>query len=567
MCLFVFNETLAHIKSTKLEMKFIREFNTHAKGLGIMVSCLFVSAMLSAQDKTYPIKTSAKPDDIKTFAVDPADGKISMLFIKKGKKHEVYTNYQFDKNLNLTAETEEELDVAQAKKKATSWGGNLSFVLGSGSIGGIIRDSVLSVDNNLLGGLVLMNGYIGWTSMRNPMNGQVISSQGFVYREKVKVKDDATGRKLMMVAYQTDAPAEFFATGKSVSNFGNSVGRQVGMDGQKKVSSSSGDVMVVSFINTAGLKDEATGERIYGSEFRFLAQRYSAKNLQKVAETPFEFKYSSRKLFDQPATDGSNDMMVIFAPAGGVSKAYSNPNKNEYEYIRIGVDTKIKERTKFTSPYGRLNNLYIYNFGDETVIMGTSKAGSESKYADFVAFKGNDDHLVFIRIKNGQEAIVKATPIKSLAIEISRFASNDAIKTTDNQVWITGQAYEKKDNDPEKWGNIYAFGISPDGSISKHLVLPQTEKTSEKAPSPLSLTKLNDGSLLWSAYEITKKGNLYPKYAKITNGSLGAIVYPGDKKYVVNDKFPLYISSDKKELIYFGNTEDNKQFWLHKEGL
>ncbi|MBX2930755.1 MAG: hypothetical protein KF781_02270 [Chitinophagaceae bacterium] len=519
-----------------------------------------------AQDKTYPIKTTAKPEHLKTYEVSEEDGKINLLFTKKGKKHEVYTNYVFDKDLNLIIETEEELDVEQVKKKKNYWGSSWAYIAGYGSIGGIIRDSVLSVDNNMLGQLVLMTGYIGWTSRRNPMNGMNITDQGFISREKIRVKDDKTGRKLTMVGFKTDAPSEFFIAGREISHMaGSSSGRSKGLGAQKRVSSASGDVMVVSVINTMGLKDEATGERIYGNNIRFVAQRYSAKTLEKIAETPFEFKYSYAKLYDQPSTDNSNDMLLIFAPTHGDTKPYHNPNKNEYEYFRVGVDAKIKERIKFISPYGRLNNLYIYNFGDETVIIGTSKEGKESKYADFIAFKGNDDHLVSIRLKNGQEPVVKATPMKSLGLDISYLVFNDAIKTADNQVWITGQAYEKKGNDPEKWGDIYAFNITADGSIAKHFVLPQIEKKSQQGASPVSLTKLNDGSLLWSAYEYTKKGNMYPKYTTISNGNLGTVVFPGDKKYVVNDVFQMYISPNGKELIYFGNTEDNKEFWLHKK--
>lgn len=532
--------------------------------IGLIAIGLYLSSTATAQDKTYPIKTTAKPDDLKTYEVNNADGSINLLFIKKGKKNQIYANYIFDKSLNLVKETEEELDVEQVKKKSDTWGSSWAYIAGYGGIGGIIRDSVLSVENNMTGGLVLMTGYIGWTSTRNPMNGQAITSQGFVARQKVKVKDEETGFKLTMIGFQTDAPAEYFSSGKSVSNFGGSMGRDIGFAGQKRVASSTGDVMVISTILTMGKVDKATGERMYGNNFKFLAQRFSAKTLEKISETPFAFKYSYAKLYDQPATDESNDMLLIFAPTHGDTKPFHNPNKNEYAYMRIGVDTKIKETVMFNSPYGRLNNLQIYNLGDETVIMGTSKAGNESKYASFVPFKGDDDQLVVVRIKNGQTPVVKATAIKSLKIELSRFAANDAIKTTDNQVWVTGQHFVQKDADPAKWGNIYAFGIGADGGIVQHLILQQTEKMSEKSPAPVSLQKLSDGSFLWSTYEFTKKGNMYPKYAKISNGNLGAVVYPGDKQYVVNDKFPSYLSPDKKELIYFGNTEDNKQLWLHK---
>lgn len=524
-----------------------------------MAACLWLSAALQAQDKTYPIKTTARPDDLKTCTVNPSDGNINLLFTKKGKKHDVYSNYVFDKDLNLVTEVEEEMDAAKAK--STSWSKGYGI---NAEGGGIIRDSVLSVENNNLGQFILMTGYIGWHSTTNPMNGATITSQGFVAREKIKVKDES-GRAMTMVGFQTDAPAEYFAAGKSAS--GGSMSRSIGMAGQKKVSSSSGDVMVVSVLSTVGMKDPNTGEKIVGNEFKYTAQRFSAKTLEKLTETTFDFKYSYAKLYDQAATDNSNDMLLIFAPTHGATKPFSNPDKNEYEYIRIGVDTKVKERAKFNSPYGRLNNICIYNFGDETIIMATSKEGNESKFASFVPYKENDDYLVVVRIKNGKDAIVKTMSVKSLAEPIISYAASEAVKTADNHIWIAAQGFEKKGAEPAEWGNNYAFCIAPDGSIAKHLMMPQIEKSSSKAPSPVSISLLADGSLLWTACEFTKKGNMYPKYAKISNGTLGTVMFPGEKKYVVNDKFTSYIDADKTYLLYFGNTEDNKQFWLHKEGL
>lgn len=521
--------------------------NMKTKSLSTICLMLFTTIASHAQDKTYPIKTTAKPEHLRNYSINEANGNINLLFVKKGKKNEVYTNYVFDKDLNLKTETEEEMDVEQVKK-STFWS---EFFFGPAwtRMGdGIIQDSVLSVEPNVVGNLVLLNGYIGWETSKESYGWRFY--QGFIVREKIAIRDDATGRRLFLVASQTDAPVGVYSTYKSVGNKSREV--------------SSGDVLVVSCINTLGTKDPATGEKIFGANIKYLAQIYSAKTLGKTAETPFEFKYSYKKLYDQLATDGSNDMALIFAPTHGGVKPYFAPDKNEYEYIRIAKDTKIKERTKFISPYGRLNNLCIYNFADETIIMGTSKTGNESKYADFAAFQGKDDQLVIVRIKNGQDAVVKATAISSLAAPLISFSAKDAIKTTDNQVWITGQHFWKKGEDPIVWNNLYAFNIGTDGSIAKHLVLSQTEKASEKTASPSSLTQLNDGSLLWNAYEYSKKGNMYPKYAKINGGVLGPVVYPGNKQYVLNNAFPAYFAPDKKELIYFGNTEDKNEFWLHK---
>src|SRR5690606_749828 len=95
--------------------------------LSAVTACLLISATLSAQDKTYPVKTTAKPDELKTYEVSETDGSINLLFTKKGKKYEIYTNYVFDKDLNLVTETEEEMDVEKAKKNYSTFGRGLSF--------------------------------------------------------------------------------------------------------------------------------------------------------------------------------------------------------------------------------------------------------------------------------------------------------------------------------------------------------------------------------------------------------------------------------------------------------
>lgn len=192
-----------------MAIKFNFSLKKQTKKSCVLAACVFVSVTQFTQDKTYPIQTSARPDDLKAYQISETDGSINILFTKKGKKNDIYSNYVFDKDLNLTSETEEEMDAVKVKEKSWSRGYGINA-----EGGGIIRDSVLSVENNSIGQFVLMTGYIGWSSTTNPMNGATITSQGFVYREKIKPRSQS-GRSQTMVAFQTDAPAEFFATGKS----------------------------------------------------------------------------------------------------------------------------------------------------------------------------------------------------------------------------------------------------------------------------------------------------------------------------------------------------------------
>lgn len=526
------------------------------------------SILLHAQDKTYPIKTSVKPDDLKTYEVNEADGTINLFFTRKGKKHEVYGTYVFDKDLTLVTETEEEMDAEQAKKKLVSYGSVTSYVLG-GSMGGIIKDNVLTVENNATGVMNIKKGYIGWGATKHPMTGAQIYQEGFFARETIKPKAD-NGRRLSLVAFQTDAPAEYFADSKSVTGGSTHSHTQAGGKG-RLLSDASGDMLVISVINTIGTKD-ANGEKIFGSNIKFLSQHYSAETLEMVAETPFEFQYSYELMARQQATDGSNDLLLIMAPGMGATKQYSNPDKNEYVYLRIGKDTKIKERVAFTVPYGKLKNVAICNNGNETLIFGTSEAGNEKKFASFVPTnKQKDDQLVVVLLNEGKSSVT-SLPVASLA-GITKGESpyagtglsvTNIVKLDDGSYILSGQGYQTKDI--TIYGDNYAFAIGSDGKINAHYVMPRLEGSSEKMASPHTLADLKNGTVFWGTYEVTKKGNLYPKYIKIDKGVPGPVVFPGDKKYVVNDKWQAYLS-DKNELIYFGNTEDNKQFWIHKEDL
>lgn len=533
---------------------------------------ILIAVNLSAQEKIYPIKTTAHPSQLTSYNVDETDGKIELLFTKKGKKEDVYSNYVFDKNLALVKEVEEEQTKEKAKAKYTFW--DAVDYSNGGTIGEIIKDNVLTVENNATGVMSIKKGYIGMTMRKNPMTGGMVKAVGFVEREKVKPKMD-DNRKLTLVTFQTDAPGEYFSNtltqnADNQANFGR---EKVAGLGTKLLSDATGDVLIVSSLASFGVLD-GQKEKLGSNDLKFLAQRFSATTLEKLEESPFELGYIAKMLFKQEATDGSGDLLLIMAPYTGI-KQYVHPNKNEYTYLRIGKNTKIKEKINFNSPYGRLNNISINNFGNATYLFSTSEEGNKDKYFLSISEgRHKDDQLITIKFKDGKQEYLTSTPIASL-ISITNepkniysgkgFIQKSIVSLKDGAIFISGQGFTTKETE-NIYTNIFGFLINGQGKITNHYVLPKLEANglSEKASSPQNTSLLNDGSILWGSYEFTKKGNMYPKYAKINNGALGPLVFPGDKKYVVNDIFPVYLFSNKKELLYFGNTEDNKQFWLHK---
>lgn len=521
-----------------------------------------------SQEKIYPIKTNAKPSQLSTYKVDEANGRIDLLFVKKEKKADLYATYAFDKDLNLVEEKEEELEIEQAKKKMINWGSTTSFALG-GTMGGIIKDNVLSVENNLTGVMSLKKGYIGWTAIKNPMNGSVIMDQGFIARETVK-PTTTDNRKLSLVAFKTDMPGEYFSEGRSLTS---KYGKEKNMAGAKSASEATGDVVVVSSLKTFGVIDKSGMEKIPANDFKFLVQRFSAEKLEKTAETSFDLGYINTLLHKQDALDDSGDLLLIMSPNMGI-KQFVNPNKNEYTYLRIGKDTKVKEKVSFNSPYGKLHNITIYTIADETYIVSTTEEGNENKYIPMVPLnRMKDTHLMVIKIEAGKQEYLTTTPISTLqsitnggtAYAGKGFLHNNIVKLADNSIFISGQGYTIQDN-ANNYGDNYAFLIAADGKIKKHFTMPKLEKNdaAEKIMSPQITKLLNNGSIFWNVYEFTKKGNMYPKYVCISNGAASAITYPGNKQFVSNEVFPIYVYEDKKAVFFFGNTEDTKQLWINK---
>jgi hypothetical protein len=549
-------------------------------GLTLLTPCLIVLLSVSAlaQDKTQLLTTKFKPEDLTSYKVDEAASKIDLLFIHKGRKEDVYNNFSFSTDFKLLNSSEEELEKEKAKSKFSFWDA-VNYSSGGG-VSDIIKDNVLTVENNITLSMSLKKGYIGSVYWKHPMTGNMMKRVAFVARETVKAKT-ADDRKLTLAAFKTDAPSEYFASSFTMNadNAGMSAGKKTIGGKSQTLSDASGDVLILATLSAQGILGPKGKEMIPDNWIKFVAQRYSASTLEKTAETAFEIPYHSEPLYRQDATDGSGDLIVILAPAFGVKK-YMNPNKQEYVYIRIAKDASIKENFTFECPFSRLNNIAIHNDGNETYIIGTGDESNNGKYFPFIAVKQNDKQIAIIKLKEGKKEFSTTLPVANLKGLTANIGGSKAeaydgkglilkgfLKLQDNSIFINGQGYTEKEG-TKTYGDFYGFTISPTGIINKHYVIERQEsnKASEgELARQLIFMPKGKNIMMWTAFEYTKRGDAYPKYTNINliNGSASALAVPGNKQFFVNENFPAYVYTDNSKMFFFGNDEGNKQLWMH----
>lgn len=535
----------------------------------IILAAVSSIAAIAQDDKTYSFTTKSKGDDLVSYEVNEKSNEIKLLFVKKGRKADVYDNYVFDTDLKLITTSEEELEKEKAKSKFTFWD-----ALEEQTVAGntqVLKDNLLTVENNAVGQMVIKKGYIGMNTNTNPISGKKQTSVGFVATEKAKAKSE-DNRKLGMMAFRTDMPSEQFNATFTTGN-----GRSIG-GGQKVLSEASGDLLVIATLLQHNV-DGPNGKEVVDACIKYVAMKFSATSLDKIAESPFEFQYHSEILYQQDATDGTNDLLMIFAPAVA-PKRFANPNRKDYIYVRVSRNAEIKEQVSFESPFFRMNSVSINQVNGSTYIVSTGDSKEKEKYFPLVKFSNEDDQLAVIKLNGKSVEYTTITPVADLA---KSFSGVDKVKPfagagfqaaefkllSDNSFFITGQEYKLGGDLKKTYGDFYGFHIGPDGKIKRHFAVARKEDngpSESTVASQIVVPASSDNSFFWTMLEYNKKSNAYPKYVLVDTkvGAIGNVTVPGNAEYFVNDNFPAYFYKDKKEMFFFGNTGDGKQLWLHK---
>lgn len=528
----------------------------------------FLTGNLSAQklsaENTYEITGKANRGYLGNINIDEPNNLIEMTYVTKANdKKAKFETYQFDLGFNFKNLLTDEIEFDKAKNKY-KWfkyrGEDYSV-------------NAISVEANLMGTLVLKRKLITyhWNWFWGGYDVKI------KLLEKVKPKSDE-GNK-----FQVWTKAE---------------------------NNETGDVIVLVTEKPKIKK----GVDPYLAQKKFHILQINT-DLDIVADKAFDFEYpqalvSSQIVANNEGSDADDegddisvaDLGVLLAPAG-MGKKVSDPDPNNYTFLRISNNAELKERIPVKSGMSVWGINSMVTKGGETFIFGPSKG--EDKYFNQVLSAGTDpetmkwDHFQIAKIENGNVAFVNAVSLdefeqkiqtppsqkKAPAYKGKKFAFTSISVSSSGDIFIMGQNFSlAKDNNGyqyRKYKDPLMFQFSKDGRLKAQYGVRRDDnnKYAEASRCFQHLEESNDHkSLYWIIGEIdgmrTEKelGNLknkvlmYPSVAKvdIANGKVGDFVPFGQDKYYLNNRFPFLPIDQNHSIVFFGESKNGRTLWFGK---
>jgi hypothetical protein len=334
-----------------------------------------------AIEKTHDVSGKAKRGFLDDVQVNEPADKIDLTFCTRSTNRKVkFETYHFDARFNFKSMDTSEEPVEKVKR----YKGDRYDVLG------------VTVEPNMMGTLVLRRKQVHytWDWFWGGYNKKI------EILEKVKPRGDNGSY------YQYAAHTDYDQTGNVV--------------------------VIASAKDKLGKSMDPY--RMY-KEFHILKFN---KDLDLVSDTPLNFEtpqfvVSASKLDpqgdrDQDADDSADpeyDLGLMFAPASVGGEKAADPKATNYTYVRLGADTKAKERISVSSP----NSVWVVNgmatFADGSVAVFGPANDKQDDYFDktittMVAsssmrepleekFKARNFELM--RIQNGAVAFITNTPV------------------------------------------------------------------------------------------------------------------------------------------------------------
>ena len=385
-----------------------------------------VSAQKLAIEKTHDVSGKAKRGFLDDVNVNEGTNKVDLVFCTKATNRKVkFETYHFDSQFNFKSMDESEEPVEKVKR----YRGDTYDVPG------------VTVEPNMMGTLVLRRKQVHytWDWFWGGYNKKI------EILEKVKPRGDNGS------FYQYSAHAEYDQTGNVV------------------VITSSKDKM-----------GKGTDPLRMFKEYHILKFN---KDLDLVSDTPIQFdkpQYVVQATKLDPKGDQSEDaddsadpeydLGIMFAPVAvpGMKKQ-ADPVATNYTYVRVGADTKQKERVSIVSP----NSVWLVNgmttFKDGTVAVFGPANDKQDKYfnEDIITqvasesvrgpledkFKAKNFEL--LKIKNGAVAFITSTPVPEFEQKLQtppaqkrtpeytgkRFKVNGGTVLPNGDLLIGGQSY------------------------------------------------------------------------------------------------------------------------------
>ena len=407
--------------------------NTTTRGRWLPAVAVLAAALLPAPllaqklaiEKTHDISGKAKRGFLDDVNINEGANKVDLVFCTKATNRRVkFETYHFDRQFNFKSMDTSEEPVEKVKR----YRGDTYDVPG------------VTVEPNMMGTLVLRRkqAHYTWDWFDGGYNKKI------EILEKVKPRGDNGS------FYQYSAHTEYDQTG---------------------------NVMVIT--SSKDKLGKGTDPLRMYKEYHVLKFN---KDLDLIADTPLvfdkpQFVVQASKLDpkgDQgedadDSADPEYDLGIVFAPVAVMGKKLADPHATNYTYVRVGADTKQKERVAIASP----NSIWLVNgmatFKDGTVaVFGPANDKQDNYFNEAIIaqvaneavrgpledkFKAKNFEL--LKIKDGAVVFVTSTPVPEFEQKLQtppaqkrtpeytgkRFKVNGGTVLPNGDLLIGGQSY------------------------------------------------------------------------------------------------------------------------------
>jgi hypothetical protein len=541
---------------------------------GLLIILLLSGPTLLAQqlelEKTYKISRASKRGYLAGLDYDQDAKTYTLTYFTDQKKNTFkYEQYVFDNDFNLIKDGEftEEAEKMKKKFKWFKFKGDEYTVMGN------------TVDNNLTGTLVIKRKQIHY-KYQFLLGGY---SRNVDILEKVKPKTDDGNKMTLITHAEDDMTGDLFVLG--------SVKAKIAAKGNEDV----GSIRLMKFNSELDLKANTDFEFPYGQSLAF--SRY----LEKLNP-------------DDPESPGISGIVFIFAPSNQLGKAKSDPDNNNYTYVRVDEQGKIVERFNFKSPasYWKIQEMLVteqglffygpalagrdkyFNEGE-----GNRLGGGEMKYKAVQLMKVTNGKMVYLTETNLEEFKAKQVfpPSQKKTPDYTgrEFGVNSYSFASNGDLIVVGQNYDRdnKTGMIKKYEDILGFHFDKNGKLKAQYGLDTKEKgvlvdynylnsggyttvtiTTKIFGCPQTMIEGSDGNVYWILREVKDfaKGKLltYPRIGKIQmkdNTLTDLNTFGKGEGFYLDPKYP-FLETDKSEtLVFFGADKAGKELWFARVKL
>lgn len=291
---------------------------------------------------------------------------------------------------------------------------------------------------------------------------------------------------------------------------------------------------------------------------------------------------------DDPENPSFRDMTFIFAPFG--SKGFnSDPNKNNFTWVRVSNDMKLVSRQSFQSPAPgwKIDEMIVDAEKNEIYYFGPSAEGKDKYFFQAVAvtkfkavqlMKISSDKVNYLTSTNlvEFESKLKTPPSqkKSPAYEGKKFQIANYYMGSNGDFFVIGQNFDQG-KEGLKFRDVICFHFDSKGVLKAQYGVDTKENNATATANgcPQFFIEGSSGkNMYWFLREIdgiAPNGRLltYLRIGKIdmNGGTISDLSMPGgDKKpeYFLDPNFP-YLETDKGgTVVFFGADKKGKNIWF-----